>query len=96
MAANRQAACAWIIEAQLGRRNVTPEQRSYLIGKRYNAEKGGRGGDRKSNHHFDGLKNHQDVTITDAGTAEKLAAEFKVGKATVERNGQNQAVKVTA
>lgn len=29
----------WIIDNQLNRRNLSPEQRTYLIGKRYNAEK---------------------------------------------------------
>lgn len=29
----------WIIDNQLGRRNITPEQRNYLIGKRYELEK---------------------------------------------------------
>ncbi len=36
---SRQAAVNWIINNQLGRRNVTPEQASYLRGKRYNMEK---------------------------------------------------------
>ena len=33
------AVIAWICKNQLGRRNLTPEQRKYLIGKRYEAEK---------------------------------------------------------
>ena len=41
-------ALAWICKNQLGRRNLTPEQKKYLIGKQYEAEKLGRGGDRKS------------------------------------------------
>jgi hypothetical protein len=38
-----------MIANQLGRRNLTPAQKSYLRGKRYNLEKGARGGDQKSN-----------------------------------------------
>ena len=45
---NRYEAIAWICKNQLGRRNLTPEQRKYLIGKQYEAEKQSNGGDRKS------------------------------------------------
>lgn len=34
----------WVIEHQLGRRNITPEQRRYLIGKLYQKEKKSQGG----------------------------------------------------
>lgn len=36
---DRYEAIAWICKNQLGRRNLTPEQRKYLIGKQYEAEK---------------------------------------------------------
>ena len=36
---SRQDALIWICNHQLGRRNLTPERRKYLIGKRYEAEK---------------------------------------------------------
>lgn len=36
---SRQGALIWICNHQLGRRNLTPERRKYLIGKRYEAEK---------------------------------------------------------
>ena len=45
---NRYEAIVWICRNQLGRRNLTPEQRKYLIGKQYEAEKQSNGGDRKS------------------------------------------------
>lgn len=35
---SRQEALIWICNHQLGRRNLTPERRKYLIGKRYEAE----------------------------------------------------------
>ena len=46
--ANRYEAIIWICKNQLGRRNLTPEQKKYLIGKQYEAEKCANGGDRKS------------------------------------------------
>jgi hypothetical protein len=36
---NRFAAISWICRNQLGRRNLTPQQKKYLIGQRYEAEK---------------------------------------------------------
>lgn len=36
---NKYEAIAWICKNQAGRRNLTPEQLTYLIGKRYGAEK---------------------------------------------------------
>ena len=36
---DRYAVIAWICKNQLGRRNLTPAQRKYLIGKQYEAEK---------------------------------------------------------
>ncbi len=45
---DRYEAIAWICRNQLGRRNLTPAQRKYLIGKQYEAEKARYGGDRKS------------------------------------------------
>lgn len=41
-----EAAVAWICKNQLGRRNLTPEQKKYLIGKQYEAEKASHGGGR--------------------------------------------------
>ena len=45
---NRYEAISWICKHQLGRRNLTPQQKKYLIGQRYEAEKQAHGGDRKS------------------------------------------------
>lgn len=36
---NRYEALSWICKNQLGRRNLTPQQKKYLIGERYDAEK---------------------------------------------------------
>ena len=35
----REEVLAWICKNQLGRRNLTPEQKKFLIGKQYDAEK---------------------------------------------------------
>ena len=37
--ANRHEAIVWICKNQLGRRNLSDEQKAYLLGKRYSAEK---------------------------------------------------------
>ena len=67
----------WIIQFQMGRRNLTEEQKAYLRGKRYENEKLKHGGDRKkeSNPQNEDLK-----------TSEKLASEYNVSKATIERD----------
>ena len=41
---DRYAAMAWICHHQLGRRNLTSEQKRYLIGKQYKSEKQSHGG----------------------------------------------------
>lgn len=68
----------WIINNQLGRRNLTPEMRKYLIGKKYEMEKKPHGGDRKSSYQNDNLKNC-------SRTCKKIAKEFKTSQATVVR-----------
>lgn len=44
--ANRYEALSWICKNQLGRRNLKPQQKKYLIGQRYEAEKMAHGGER--------------------------------------------------
>lgn len=41
---SRYEALVWICKNQLGRRNLTPEQKKFLIGKQYHSEKSTRGG----------------------------------------------------
>lgn len=74
----RQDCIDWICNLQLGRRNSSAKHKSYLRGKRYNAEKGEQGGDRKSKCHDD--------TLID--TAEKIAEETGVSPATVKRDAK--------
>lgn len=76
-----EAAINWIIDNQLGRRNLTPEQRDYLLGKKYNREKKAPVG--FSDRDVSGGQNVQGST-----TAEKLAEQYKVDEKTVRRAGQ--------
>ena len=76
-------ALAWICKNQLGRRNLTPEQKKYLIGKQYEAEKLGRGGDRKSeNAKSKGQNVH---LISEQRTSERIAQENGVNEKYVRR-----------
>lgn len=68
----------FLIDAnQLGRRNLRPEQMSLLRGRRYNRTKKTHGGQRESSPQNDDLK-----------TAERLAQQHGVSKATIERDGK--------
>jgi hypothetical protein len=77
--ADRNAAKNWIIHHQLGRRNITPETRKYLLGCLYLEERIEHGGDRT-----DGASG-QNVHLK---TAEKIAVEHDVDERTVRRAGQ--------
>ena len=64
---------------QLGRRNLTEEQKSYLRGKQYEAEKMAQGGDRKSEEFSNGqnvhLKNRREIKD---GTAGRIGKQYGV------------------
>jgi hypothetical protein len=68
----------WMINNQLGRRNLTNEQASYLRGLRYEKEK-------TQGKRVDLTSHQNDEKL---GTAEKIAKEYQVGKATIERDAQ--------
>jgi hypothetical protein len=74
----------WIINHQLGRRNLSPEQMSYLRGKRYNVEKQVTP-NRAGNNQHQGVEDHSDPQ---PATAERLAKHYGVGEATIKRDGQ--------
>ena len=75
---DRQAAINWLIDNQLGRRNLSPTQASVLRGKRYNAEKcQGKRTDLTSG------QNDQKLPTTD-----RLATEWGVSPTTVKRDGK--------
>jgi N6-adenosine-specific RNA methylase IME4 len=71
----------WMINNQLGRRNLTRETMSYLRGLQYEREKK-KVGEHKGNQHSN-LEKPQNEVIP---TAEKLAEQHKVSKATIERD----------
>ncbi len=76
---DRDAARSWILNNQLGRRNLSPNQKSFLRGLQYSSEKQAHGTNRytrKSPHNV-GSK-----------TAERLAEEHKVSHTTIERDAQ--------
>ena len=81
--ADRYEAIAWICKNQLGRRNLTPAQRKYLIGKQYEAEKVRHGGDRKSD---DAKSSYQNGNLIDEEkTCDRIARENSLGRTTVIR-----------
>lgn len=68
----------------MGRRNLHPDQASYLRGKRYNGEK-------QAIPNASGKNQHSEVgdqNDTQAKTADRLATEFKVSAPTIKRDGQ--------
>ena len=76
---DRYAAMAWICHHQLGRRNLTSEQKRYLIGKQYKSEKQSHGG---SEHRDRDASNGQFTSSGQNGpsrggirTRERIAAE---------------------
>jgi N6-adenosine-specific RNA methylase IME4 len=71
----------WIINNQLGRRNSTEEQKSYLRGKQYHNEKARHGGDRKSKK----SSCHNDNLISEK-SSEKLAEQHGVSPRTITRD----------
>jgi phage N-6-adenine-methyltransferase len=73
------AARAWMLGNQLGRRNLSPNQMSYYRGELYNLQKQGHGGDRKS----DGSSSQNE----NLKTVDRLAAAHGVSRATISRDG---------
>ena len=87
--ANREEALAWICKNQLGRRNLTPEQKKFLIGKQYSVEH------RKSG----GNGNNQYTATTQEAVPEELcqidtipptSAEASIRKQIAERNNVSE------
>lgn len=74
---DKWSAFDWMYKKQLGRRNLTDEQKTYLLGKLYEARKNTQGGDRKSSRQNDDLKGMR--------TKDIIAIEVGVGSKTVER-----------
>ncbi|MBI1918884.1 MAG: hypothetical protein HYS12_29695 [Planctomycetes bacterium] len=76
---DRKAVVDWMWAHHYGRRNFTPEAQSYARGRFFHAQRLGHGGDRRS-----GESKGQRVTLK--GSAEAVAARFKVTRRTVFRD----------
>ncbi|MDC0749950.1 hypothetical protein [Polyangium mundeleinium] len=74
---DRTSAILWVIENQLGRRNLTPEAQAYLRGRIYNLEK------------RQGARTDLDTSRQGGEKlSERLADVYKVGSRTIERDGR--------
>jgi N6-adenosine-specific RNA methylase IME4 len=79
--ADDEAAMDWMDANQLGRRNLTPDQRSILRGRRYNRTKKPQGGTGANQFKQSGQSVH-------SATAESLAKEHHVSEKTIRRDGK--------
>ena len=73
----------WIIENQVGRRNLTPMQLSYLRGMHYLADMKSRGGDRKSD---EAKSKSQNATLISGSTSKQLSDKYNVSRDTILRD----------
>ena len=87
--ANRYAALSWICQNQLGRRNLDPERKKFLMGKLYESEKLARGGSKERAHdengRFTSMVQNDPLRAKQLSTCERIAAQNGVGAATVKR-----------
>lgn len=97
---DKWAAIVWMCRNQLGRRNQTDEQRTYTIGKMYEAQKMTQG----TNNQYVQAKSEKDQNGLFQkkydNTAKKIADDFKVGERTVKRaerfvDGLDEAEKIS-
>ena len=82
--ANKYEALAWICKNQLGRRNLSPERKKFLLGKEYESTKlavGGQPGNCNKVNRCD----QNDHIDSEKRTCERIAVEHGVGSATVRR-----------
>ena len=87
--ANREEALAWICKNQLGRRNLTPEQKKFLIGKQYSVEHRKPGGN-GNNQHTAAAKKTAPEELCQIDTIPPTAAEASVRKQIAERNNVSE------
>lgn len=82
--ANKYEALAWICKNQLGRRNLSPERKKFLLGKEYESTKLAVGGPLGSKH---GIRKcgQNDHIFTESRTCQRIASEHGVGEKTVRR-----------
>lgn len=83
---DKWAAIVWMCRNQLGRRNVTDEQKTVLIGEAYRAQKMTKGGERGTARNENGqfTASAQNEHLPQR-TADAIAKDFSVGRETVKR-----------
>ena len=105
---DKWAAIVWMCRNQLGRRNITDEQKTALIGEAYKAQKMTQGGERGTQRNEETGKftaRDQNGPLREEkkkydNTAQKIADDFSIGEQTVKRaerflDGLNEADKVS-
>lgn len=82
--ANKYEALAWICKNQLGRRNLSPERKKFLLGKEYESTKLAVGAPLGSKH---GIRKcgQNDHIFIESRTCQRIASEHGVGEKTVRR-----------
>ena len=88
---DRFAVIAWICKNQLGRRNLTPDQKRYLVGKQYEAEKAGHGGARDMERDENGkftARYQNDTLRSKERTRDRIAKENGISTISVVRAEQ--------
>jgi hypothetical protein len=88
---NRELAIEWVIDNQLGRRNLSPERCAYFMGKEYLRKKQAEPGqkvlpDAHSAHPDGTAEKPGDSEIATTTVSEEVAAKHGVNQATVRRN----------
>ncbi len=74
--ADRYEAIIWICKNQLGRRNLTPEQKKYLVGKQYEAEKSLVPNEKGTNRYTVLVGAQNEHQLKRQKTCEKIATEI--------------------
>lgn len=87
--ASRYEAIIWICKNQLGRRNLTPEQKKFLIGKQYSVEHRKPGGN-GNNQHTAAAKKTAPEELCQIDTIPPTSAEASVRKQIAERNNVSE------
>ena len=89
--ADKWAAFEWMYRKQLGRRNLTEQQKAYMIGKMYEARKKSVG--QHEGNQYTKMESGQNVQIPNRreikdGTSGEIGKEFGIDGKTVRRNEQ--------
>ena len=86
---NREEVLAWICKNQLGRRNLTPEQKKFLIGKQYSVEHRKPGGN-GNNQYTATTQEAVQEELCQIDTIPPTSAEASIRKQIAERNNVSE------